>query len=286
MSEILSVSNNPESCDELARRLVSWFSESEFRDSFFAVALSGGVDSAVVAKAARLSGKPCLAVSSDSPSVARREIEDACDVARMVGIEHRVLQTHELTNPEYRANDGRRCYHCKTNLFRSITVAYPNAIILTGTNADDLGDYRPGLQAAQEAGVRAPLAELKISKQALRGLAEIWGLPIASKPASPCLASRLAYGVEVTAVRLARVEAAEALLRDMGLRDCRVRLHADELARIEVSEDAIASLASADIRNSLVAQLKRLGFKFITLDLEGFRSGSLNQVFQIERGAS
>lgn len=282
MSEIRSAANYPESGQALAARLVAWFGESEFQDSLFAVALSGGVDSAVVSKAAYLSGRSCVAVTSDSPSVAQREIEDAREVARMVGIEHRVLQTRELDDPDYRANDGRRCYHCKTNLFRSIALAYPGAIILTGTNKDDLGDYRPGLLAARESGVRAPLAELGIDKQMLRGLAEAWGLPVASKPASPCLSSRLAYGVEVTAERLARVEQAEALLRKMGLRDCRVRLHADELARIEVSEEAIVSLTLRDHRESLVAALKQLGFRYVTLDLEGFRSGSLNEVFQIQ----
>ena len=265
----------------LMESLIAWFNASEFQGSRFAVALSGGVDSSVVAQAARLSGKPCLAVTSDSPSVPRRDIEHAGAMARWIGIEHRVLPTHELSIPDYRANDGQRCYHCKSNLFRSISKALPQTTIVTGTNLDDLGDYRPGLQAAQEAGVRAPLAELRIGKQQLRAFAEHWGLPVASKPASPCLASRLAYGVEVTAERLARVERAEVLLRELGLRDCRVRLHSDELARIEVSEEAIASLTAAATRQSLAAALKQLGFNYVTLDLEGFRSGSLNEVFQI-----
>ena len=154
---------------------------------------------------------------------------------------------------------------------------------MTGTNADDLHDYRPGLVAAAEYQVRAPLTELGFGKSIVRGLAQFWNLPIADKPASPCLASRIAYGVEVTSERLAMIEQAEQWLRSHGLIEFRVRLHAGELARIEVPVEAISRLASDPLRVALLAQLKSLGFRFVTLDISGFASGSLNQLIQIDR---
>lgn len=257
-------------------RLIQWFGAESYL-----IALSGGVDSAVVAKAAVLSGRKCLAVTAQSSSVARQEMEDALRVVEAIGIAHQILETHELESAAYRQNDFRRCYHCKSNLFSTLRAVFPNATLLTGTNLDDLGDYRPGLLAAGEAGVRSPLAELGISKARVRALATRWNLPIADKPASPCLASRLAYGVEVTHERLARIEGAERVLRELGLIECRVRLHADELARIEVPESQIERLASATVRGQIRQRFQEIGFHFVTLDLNGFRSGSLNQVIPL-----
>ena len=265
----------------LAAQLVEWFRSTA---SDYVVALSGGVDSAVVAKAASLAGEVnTVLVTGESPSLARQELRDAISVAERVALPHVTLATGETKDPAYQANDARRCYHCKTHLFSSLEKQYPSAIIVTGTNADDLQDYRPGLQAASEHRVRAPLAELGFDKQVVRRLAELWGLPIAEKPASPCLASRVAYGVEVTHERLLMIERAEQWLRERGLIEFRVRLHAGELARIEVPLKELQRLASEPIRTELNVYFKSIGFRFVTLDLSGFSSGSLNQLIQLDQ---
>ncbi len=265
------------SAGSLARRLVSWF---DSRLSY-AVALSGGVDSAVVAQAAAFSESPCVAVTSASASVAQRELCDAEQIATQVGLPHKQIVTPEVSDPEYQRNDARRCFHCKTHLFAAIGSRFPTHVIVSGTNADDLGDYRPGLEAAENAAVRAPLAELGLTKADVRTLARYWNLPLAEKPASPCLASRLAYGVSVTPERLSQVEEAESQLHRLGFAECRVRIHAGELARIEVPRHRLAEVVASEALDDLVAELRRLGFRFVTLDLEGFRSGSLNQLVQI-----
>ena len=264
---------------DLAHQLISWFHDTAAKQ--FVIALSGGVDSAVVAQAAVLSGRPSVAVTAHSPSLAVLELQDASHIAAAIGIEHRVLETNEISNPDYRKNDARRCYHCKSQLFAVAGQAFSGGLIVTGTNRDDLADYRPGLMAAQEHRVRAPLAELGIGKSQVRELARHWKLNVAEKPASPCLASRLAYGVAVTAERLERIEQAEQLLRQLGLHECRVRLHEGELARIEVSAAEIERLARLDVRRQLSDAMRKLGFRFVTLDLEGFRSGSLNQLVEL-----
>lgn len=251
-----------------------------------AVAFSGGVDSAVVAAAAfRALANRAIAVTADSPSVPRSEIEDARRLAAHIGIEHRVIRTSEFDDPDYLRNDGSRCYHCKDELYSRIEDLVPALgvqAICSGANLDDQGDYRPGLKAAAEHRVRHPLQEAGFTKADVRALAKQWGLPIWDKPASPCLSSRLVPGLEVTAERTGRIERAEALLRSLGLRELRVRLHEGELARIEVPVDAIARLADAQARESLVVALKDLGFRYVTLDLEGFRSGNLNQFVPLE----
>ena len=204
-------------------------------------------------------------------------------MAARIELPHVTVATGETHDRDYQLNDARRCYHCKTHLFEALKREYPGATIVTGTNADDLQDYRPGLEAAAEHQVRAPLAELGFGKSIVRQLAQFWNLPIADKPASPCLASRIAYGVEVTSNRLAMIEQAEQWLRGHGMVEFRVRLHAGELARIEVPIEAISRLASDPLRVELLAQLKSLGFRFVTLDISGFTSGSLNQLIQINR---
>src|SRR6266436_8296126 len=220
-----------------------------------AVAFSGGIDSTVVAKAAQLAlGDRAIAVTADSPSVPRSEISDACGLAQQIGIRHRLVSTDEFQDPDYVRNDGTRCYYCKSELYSRIESLLPELgveFICSGANLDDRGDYRPGLTAAAEHAVRHPLQEAGFTKADVRALARAWGLPTWDKPASPCLSSRLAPGVAVTPERTARIEAAEAYLHDLGLRECRVRLHEGELARIEVPAGDIARLAEAEVRTSL-----------------------------------
>lgn len=249
------------------------------------VAMSAGVDSTVVAQAAHLALRDrAMAVTGNSDSLASGELEEARRLAEQIGIEHRVLDTTEFNEPDYRRNDPTRCYHCKTELYTqlgSLLSLWPDAVIVNGANLDDLGDYRPGMQAAREHEVRSPLVECGITKDDVRQLARHWGLPVWDKPASPCLSSRVAYGEEVTPERVAMIDRAEQYLRGLGLREFRVRYHRGDLARIEVPVAEIPRLAEA-ARHDLVLQLKALGFKFVTLDLAGFQSGSLNTLVPLE----
>ena len=251
-----------------------------------AVAFSGGIDSTVVAQAARLAlGDGAVAVTADSPSVPRAEIADACRLARQIGIRHVLIPTNEFANPDYVRNDGARCYYCKSELYTQIERRMPELgvrYVCSGANLDDRGDYRPGLTAAAEHAVRHPLQEAGFTKAEVRALARHWGLPTWDKPASPCLSSRLAPGLAVTPERTRRVEEAEAFLRSLGLRDCRVRYHEGDLARIEVPAREVARLASDPVRGELARRLKALGFKYVALDLEGFRSGSLNDLIALD----
>jgi uncharacterized protein len=251
-----------------------------------AVALSGGVDSAVVAQAAQMAlGNRAVAVTGVSPSLASGEIEVAREVALAIGIRHVELSTAEMSDPSYVANAPDRCYHCKTELYSQMANLLQElgvTTIVNGANVDDLVDYRPGLRAADEHTVASPLAECGITKAEVRQLAAAWGLSIADKPASPCLSSRIAYGEQVTPERLAMIDGAEQLVRRLGLTEVRVRYHRGDLARIEVPMSSIAGLAEAGVRDDLVTGLKRLGFRYVTLDLEGFRSGNLNQLIPVE----
>lgn len=277
MSEFGSASTGAATSHGLASLLEAWFAS----DRHYAIALSGGVDSAVVAKAASNSSANAVVVTARSESVSAAELADVQLLLGQLALPHRFLETDEVRDPRYQANDHRRCYFCKTFLFESVRKRYPDSVIVTGTNVDDLSDYRPGLVAAKENDVRAPLAELGIGKSQVRQLAAGWELSVADKPASPCLASRIAYGVSVTAERLAMVEQAEALLREMGLREFRVRLHSDDIARIEVAPEVMSRFMQAETRERLVSQFAEIGFRFVALDLAGFKSGSLNPVYQI-----
>jgi uncharacterized protein len=251
-----------------------------------AVAFSGGIDSTVVAKAAALAlGDKAVAVTADSPSVPRSELATAREVAAIIGIRHVIVTTDEFANPDYLKNDGTRCYHCKDELYSTIEARLSDlgvSIIASGANLDDRGDYRPGLAAAAEHSVRHPLQEVGFTKADVRELARHWNLPTWDKPASPCLSSRLAPGLAVTPERTKRVEDAESYLRSLGVRECRVRYHEGDLARVELPLEELVRFASAEVRASLSREFHRLGFKFVTLDLDGFRTGSLNELVPLE----
>lgn len=246
-----------------------------------AVAFSGGVDSAVVAQAAFLvHGAAAVAVTAVSPSLAASERDFAALQARAIGIRHVELATTEFAREEYRRNAGDRCYFCKDTLYaltRTQLAELGVEVLLNGANLDDAGDHRPGMQAAAHHGVRSPLLEEGLTKASVRALATLWNLQAADKPAAPCLASRIAYGLEVTEERVGRVEKAEAWIRQTtGIRVLRVRIEQSELARIEIPPEDFALLMAPEVRQPLVGQLRSLGFRAITLDLEGFRSGNLN----------
>ncbi len=195
------------------------------------------------------------------------------------------MQTDEFANPNYIANGPDRCYHCKTELYERVgdlAARLGVNVIVNGANADDLGDYRPGMRAATECDVRSPLAECGFTKRDVRALAAAWDLPVAEKPATPCLSSRIAYGQEVTPERLLMIDQAERLLHTLGLGELRVRYHAGDMARIEVPLDELNALCEPTVRDVVVRELRQLGFKYVTLDLAGFRSGGLNQLIAPE----
>lgn len=262
--------------DQIASRLVNWFAGK----SSCGVALSGGVDSAVAAAAAwRALGESAFAFTAVSASLAAEEREWAANTARQIGIRHIELATDELQRADYRANRADRCFHCKTTLYETARQQFGDAVVLAnGANLDDVGDFRPGMQAATEHRVDSPLIECEIDKATVRELAQHWQLQVWDKPASPCLSSRIAYGVEVTAERLAMIEQAERCLRRHGFGPHRVRFHAGQLARLELQEPDIARLADGPLRAEIDAELKSLGFRFVCVELSSFVSGSLNQL--------
>ena len=249
------------------------------------VAYSGGVDSAFLAWAARcFLGENMLAVLADSPSLARSQMHDAVAFAQEQGIPLTILQTAEMERPEYRRNDGARCFHCKDELFtvmEEFRVRQGFDCIAYGINADDQGDYRPGQQAAREHGVAAPLLDAGLSKQDIRNLAREAGLRIWDKPASACLSSRIEYGRAVTPEALQVVEQGEEALRALGFRQFRVRHHGD-IVRIEIAREELPRALSPDMAAEFTRIFKALGFSYVTLDLEGFRSGSMNAVLPLE----
>jgi len=252
-----------------------------------AVAFSGGVDSAVVAKAAQLAcGDDAVAVTAVSPSLASGELDEARRLAELIGIRHVVLETDEMDRTEYRRNAPDRCFFCKTELYSQLHLRLGELrvdVIVNGANLDDRGDHRPGMQAANEHGVRSPLIEAGFTKADVRALARLWELPVWDKPAMPCLSSRIAYGVEVTAERLRRVDAAERFLREeFGLREFRVRHEANDLARLELPADRIGEFLDPARRERVAASLRGLGFRYVTIDLDGFRSGSMNAVIPVD----
>ena len=251
-----------------------------------AVAFSGGIDSTVVAQAAfDALGRAAVAVTAVSASLATGELEEAKELTQRIGIRHRVIYTEEFSDPNYRRNDSDRCYFCKSELYGRLKSMLPELeadVIASGANLDDIGDYRPGLRAAVEHNVRHPLQECGFTKTTVRALALGWKLPTWDKPATPCLSSRIAYGEQATPERNLMIDQAEQWLRQQGFQVLRVRYHKGDMARIEVSPDDLPLFAGLELRCELLAKFRTLGFKFVTLDLEGFRSGSLNSVIPVE----
>ncbi|MBI3089412.1 MAG: ATP-dependent sacrificial sulfur transferase LarE [Candidatus Tectomicrobia bacterium] len=244
------------------------------------VAYSGGVDSALVAALAQQElGDQALAVTAVSPSYPSSERQESAALARRLGIAHRCIETREMENPSYTANAPNRCYHCKSELYEALTALARRegyAWVADGFNADDRGDYRPGAQAGRERGVRSPLQEAELGKAEIRLMARELKLPVWDKPALACLSSRLPYGQVITLEKLSRVDQAESFLRQLGLRQLRVRHH-DTVARIEVEPAEMPRLIEPGVAALVVERLKALGFAYVTLDLQGFRSGSLNE---------
>lgn len=249
------------------------------------VAYSGGVDSAFLAATAhRVLGDKMLAVLADSPSLARRDMEQARAFAQTVSMPLRVIETGELDKPEYRRNDADRCFHCKTELFegmKSLGGRLGFQHIAYGMNADDTRDFRPGQRAAEEHEVLAPLADAQLTKQEIRTLAKSAGYTLWDRPAAPCLSSRVEYGRTVTREVLEQVELAEERMRQLGFREFRVRHHG-ELARVEIARDELPRALTMTMMDAITAGLRAIGFKYVTLDTAGFRSGSMNVVLPIE----
>ena len=242
-----------------------------------AVAFSGGVDSTLVAVAAhRVLGPKALAVTAVSPALAKRELEETVSLAERFGFAHRIIHTNEMDREGYVANSPQRCYFCKTELYSQLAELADNEAIqwvVNGANIDDQGDYRPGMVAASEHRVRSPMVEAGLTKADVRAIAKSLDIPIWDKPAQPCLSSRIPYGIPVTVENLSKVEQAEDFLRGLGLKEVRARHH-DRLCRIEVGEDEIEFAFGH--RKEIVAAVKKIGYLWVSLDLNGLKSGSLN----------
>ena len=243
------------------------------------IAYSGGVDSAYLACVAhRTLGSRACAITADSPSYPERHRLLAIQIAEQFGFRHEFIRTDELAHEEYRANPANRCYYCKHELYTHLSriAADRHAIVVDGNNADDRGDYRPGRQAAREFGVRSPLDEADLSKDEIRELSRRAGMPAWDEPASACLSSRIPYHSEVTVEKLQTIERAEAALRRLGFRGCRVRHH-DDLARVELARAEMARALEPETSAAIVRDLKAAGYRYVTLDLQGYRTGSLNE---------
>ncbi|HEU4604687.1 MAG TPA: ATP-dependent sacrificial sulfur transferase LarE [Nitrososphaera sp.] len=257
-------------------KLVEWFAKS---GGSAVVALSGGVDSAVVALAAKKAlGKNVVAITADYKTLAEEELATARQVAKEIGIDHRVIEYDELENSEFVKNDGMRCYHCRTELGQHLAEEAKKAgisLVVDGTNADDLTDYRPGIRALRENGVRSPMVELGITKAEIREIAKHFGLSIYDKPSNACLASRIPAGSKVTYEKLQRIESAEIIVKTIfGVRQVRVRDHG-ELARVEVGKDELQRMFDVDKLALLDRKLREVGFKFVSVDAAGYRTGKL-----------
>lgn len=244
------------------------------------VAFSGGVDSSYLAFLAnRVLGNRARAVTAVSPSLSERQRELALSFASSYGLNHRVIHTREVDDPRYTKNPSNRCYFCKSELYtylEQVRLESKAEAIFDGSNADDLGDYRPGRQAAGENAVVSPLVEAGLSKDNIRALSRKWGLPTWDQPAMPCLSSRFPYGVEITKEKLRQVDSAESFLRTLGLKNFRVRHH-EYLARIEIDQSEMSKILDLNLFEQISRELKVLGYRYVTLDLQGFRSGSLNE---------
>lgn len=246
-----------------------------------AIAFSGGVDSSLLLAAAHDAlGPRALGVTARSPTYPAHELEQAVAIARLIGARHQLIDSHEMDDADYSANPPNRCYYCKRELFRTLKAVAAReglAVILDGSNHDDRLDLRPGREAARKMGVRSPLAELSVGKDLIRRMARERGLPNWDDPACACLASRIPYGQAITASRLQRLGAAEVGIRALGFRVVRVRDHGD-LARVELARDELDRAMSAESRQCLVEVCRQQGYAFVCLDLEGYRTGSMNEV--------
>ena len=245
------------------------------------VAYSGGVDSSFLSVVAnQVLGRNALAVTASSPSLAPSELREAVSLAKSLGLNHRVIDTKEVERPDYRANNSSRCFFCKDELYTHLVRLASNegfAWVANGTNVDDLGDFRPGLKAAKEYEVRSPMVEAGLSKAEIRTLSKNMALTTWDKPAQACLSSRIPYGTPVSQEALARISKAEEFLRGLGIKQLRVRHH-DTIARIEVEPEEFLSLIDDGVRRRLTDYFRSIGYSYVTLDLDGFRSGSLNEV--------
>jgi uncharacterized protein len=248
------------------------------------VGFSGGVDSAYLAYMAnRVLGKNALCVTAISPSYPSFQKKETAEFVRQFGLNHQEIESEELDNPDYRENAPNRCYFCKSELFtklESLARERGYQAVIDGTNFDDLGDFRPGRQAASEHAVRSPLLEAQMTKLDIRELSRKAGLPTWDKPALPCLSSRFPYGTSISAERLSVVDEGENILRDFGFRIFRVRYH-EELVRLEFAPDELPKALNTTMAAILLKRFKALGFKYVTIDLEGYRSGSLNEVLPL-----
>jgi uncharacterized protein len=277
VTEEVAVAAEAQAREEALRRLVSTFDSA-------IVAFSGGVDSAYLAWVAHeVLGEKALAVTADSASYPERHRALAKQVAGQFALPHLVIQTGELERPEYRANPVNRCYYCKHELYTHLTTLARDrgfAVVFDGNNADDRGDYRPGRQAAKEFGVRSPLDEVGLTKAEIRALSRRAGMSTWDEPASACLSSRIPYHTEVTDEKLRQIEQAEEILHGLGFRVCRVRHH-DKVARIEIGASEMARALEPEVRDAIVRSFKEIGYQFVTLDLQGYRLGSLNEPIRL-----
>lgn len=250
-----------------------------------AVAFSGGVDSSFLLKVAHdVLGDKAIAITAKSCSFPAREMREAVRFCESEGIRQIIVESGEMQIPAYVSNPKNRCYYCKKELFtllKDIAAQNGAAYVAEGSNADDVGDYRPGLQAVAELGVQSPLREAGMTKQEIRALSQMLGLPTWDKPSFACLASRIPYGDTITSEKLKKVELAEQLLHDLGFRQARVRIHG-EMARIEIEAADFARMIQPDIRDTVTQRLKQYGFAYVSMDLQGYRTGSMNETIRRE----
>lgn len=252
------------------------------------VAFSAGVDSAFLSEAAhRALGDRAIAVTGRSVTLAASELEESIALAARIGIRHRIVDTDEIADESFGNNPPNRCYFCKNELYsilRRVAAEEGMAVVSDGSNADDVGDHRPGMRAARELGVRSPLMEAGMTKADIRALSKVFGLPTWDKPAQACLSSRFPYGDRITPEKIAQVEKAESFLRGLGFRQLRVRHHG-AVARIEAPKEEVPRFVEEDVSRRVIAGVKEAGFTYVTIDLEGFRSGSMNEVLEAARAS-